>query len=72
MAGVIKGMLLRMPTLFKAMLKGYLPTTFKGRLTTMPADFLINREGEIELAYYAKDEGDHLDFETVKAFSQSR
>ena len=44
---------------------------FKGNITTMPADFLIDRNGIIQEAYYAKDEGDHLDFETIREFSKS-
>ena len=48
-SGMFKGMFLRMPTLLKGMLKGYIPTTIKGSMTTMPADFLINREGVIEV-----------------------
>ena len=67
--GMLKGMFLRMPTLLKAMFKGYIPIIIKGSLTTMPADFLIDREGIIHLAYYGKDEGDHLPFDKVKEFS---
>ena len=67
--GTLKGMLLRMPTLLKGMFKGYIPTTFKGSITTMPADFLIDRKGIIQVAYYGKDEGDHLPFEKVKEFA---
>lgn len=67
--GVLKGMFLRMPTLLKGMSKGYIPTTIKGSMTTMPADFLIDREGIIQVAHYGEDEGDHLPFDTVKAFS---
>ena len=68
-SGILKGMFLRMPTLLKGLFKGYIPTTFKGSLTTMPADFLIDREGTIQLTYYGKDEGDHLPFDKVKEFS---
>lgn len=67
--GMLKGMFLRMPTLLKGMFKGYIPTTIKGSMTTMPADFLIDREGIIQVAYYGKDEGDHLSFDSVKEFS---
>lgn len=67
--GVLRGIFLRMPTLMKAMLRGYVPTTIKGRITTMPADFLIDREGIVQLAHYGKDEGDHLTFEQVTEFS---
>ena len=67
--GLLKGMLLRMPTLLQGMFKGYIPTTLKGSITTMPADFLIDRKGIIQVAYYGKDEGDHLPFETIKEFA---
>ena len=69
LAGMLKGMMFRMPTLLRGMLKGYLPIRFKGSLITMPADFLIDREGIIQVAYYGKDEGDHLSFDTIKEFS---
>lgn len=69
-AGVAKGMLLRMPQLLYGMLvKGYLPFKIKGSLTTMPADFLVDEQGIIQTAYYGQDEGDHLDFNQVKAFA---
>ena len=55
--GMLKGMFFRMPTLFKGMFKGYIPLIFKDRITTMPADFLIDREGNIKTAHYGKDEG---------------
>lgn len=67
--GMLKGIVLRMPTLLKGMFKGYIPTTIKGSMTTMPADFLIDREGIIQVAYYGRDDGDHLPFDTVKEFS---
>ncbi|MFN2309753.1 MAG: peroxiredoxin family protein, partial [Gammaproteobacteria bacterium] len=42
--GVLKGMLVRMPTLIYGMFgKGYLPLRINGSLTTMPADFLVDR-----------------------------
>ena len=67
--GMFKGMFFRMPTLMKGMFKGYIPTTIKGSLTTMPADILVDREGTVQVAYYGSDEGDHLPFDTVKEFS---
>lgn len=68
-SGMLKGMFFRMPILMKGMLKGYIPIVIKGSMTTMPADFLIDKDGIIRTAYYGKDEGDHLPFEQVKAFS---
>lgn len=68
--GMFKGMIGRMPTLLRAMfVNGYWPLVIKGSLTTMPADFLVDENGVIQTAYYGKDEGDHLSFEQVKAFS---
>ena len=67
--GMLKGMILRMPTLMNGMLKGYVPIVIKGSLTTMPTDFLIGRDGIVQTAYYGKDEGDHLQFDIVKEFS---
>lgn len=69
--GILRGAITRMPSLLNAIFaKGYLPTSIKGRLTTLPADFLIDESGVIHTAYYGKDEGDHLPFERVKAFSR--
>ena len=67
--GLLKGMFFRMPTLIRGMLKGYIPVIFKGSIITMPADFLIDCDGIIQMAYYGNDEGDHLPFEEVKKFS---
>jgi len=70
--GVIKGMLFRMPTLLRGMAKGYIPTTIKGKMTTMPADFLVDAQGIVHQEYYGKDEGDHLPFERIKEFSHQQ
>lgn len=67
--GMLKGMFFRMPKLLRGMGKGYIPKIIKGSLTTMPADFLIDSSGIIQVAYYGKDEGDHLHFDEVKEFS---
>lgn len=72
LTGMFKGMILRTPTLMKGILKGYFPLKIKGRLTTMPADFLVDEQGVIQTAYYGRDEGDHLPFESVLQFSKSR
>lgn len=67
--GVVKGLFIRMPGMLKALSKGFLPTTIKGSMTTMPADFLVDRQGVIRTAHYGTDEGDHLPLEQVIAFS---
>ena len=72
LAGVMKGMLLRLPTLLRGMFgKGYIPLVFKGSMTTMPADFLVDSTGRVHTAYYGRDEGDHLSFEQIKTFALS-
>jgi len=71
-AGMLKGMLSRLPSLLRAMfVNGYLPLVIKGSMTTMPADFLVDENGVIQIAYYGRDEGDHLPFADVKVFSLS-
>lgn len=71
--GVMKGMIFRMPKLMYGMFaKGYVPLKIKGSMTTMPADFLVDRQGIIREAYYGKDEGDHLPFAKIVAFSKSQ
>lgn len=68
--GTLKGAVSRMPSMLNAIfVRGYLPTSIKGRLTTMPADFLVDETGVIHTAYYGKDEGDHLPFAKIKTFS---
>lgn len=72
-AGVLKGMMFRLPTLLYAMFaKGYLPQKINGSMTTMPADFLVDASGVIRVAHYGKDEGDHLPFDEVKRFANKR
>lgn len=70
--GVFKGMILRMPKLMYGMFgKGYIPLRIKGSMTTIPADFLVDRDGVIREAYYGKDEGDHLPFERIMQFAEN-
>ena len=71
--GILKGMFLRMPRLMYGMFgKGYLPLRIKGNLTTLPADFLVDRRGIIREAYYGKDEGDHLPFARIRDFASAQ
>ena len=67
--GMIKGLVTRFPTFLKGVFSGFIPAIFRSDLTTMPADFLIDKSGIIKLAYYGKDEGDHLHFEKIKVFA---
>lgn len=70
--GVIKGAVLRMPTVLYAMFgKGYIPWTFKGSLTTMPLDILVDEKGVVQAVYYGADEGDHMPFRQIKEFAEA-
>ena len=55
--------------LLKAFCNGYIPMQMKGSMRTVPVDILINEDGTIERAYYAKNTTDHLSFDEVKTFS---
>ena len=71
--GVLKGMLFRFPSLLYAMFKkGYVPFSIGGRMDTMPADLLVDRQGIIREAYYGRDEGDHLNFERIRRFARQQ
>lgn len=67
----LKGGLLGLPRVLYAMVvKGYWPTSFKGRIDTMPLDILVDEKGVAQMVYYGRDEGDHLPLEQVQAFAQ--
>jgi len=68
--GMFKAMFFRMSTLLYAMIvKGYFPIVIKGKITMLPADFLVDEYGIINSIDYGKDAGDHLPFDRVKAFA---
>ena len=54
---------------FKGYFKGYLPIAFKGSITTMPVDVLINEDGVVERVKYAKDLSDHIPVKDLIKFS---
>lgn len=69
-AKFIKGSVLKVPKIFKAMMKGFVPLEFKASLLTIPVDILIKEDGTIEKVYYGNDAGDHLSFDEIKDFSK--
>ncbi len=70
--GMLKGMMLKMPTLLYAMfVKRYFPSSINGSMTTLPADFLVDEKGVIVTIYHGKDSGDHMPFEQLKEFSRA-
>ena len=69
--GTLKGAVVKFPSVLYAMfVKGYFPSSIGGNMLTMPADFLVDEAGIIQLAHYGKDEGDHIPIEQVKQFSK--
>lgn len=72
LSGVVKGIIFRFPSLMMSMFKGYIPWRIKGDITGMPADFLIDEKGIVQVAYYGKDEGAHIPIHQVKQFAQRR
>ena len=54
---------------FKGYFKGYLPIAFKGGITIMPVDVLINEDGIVERVKYAKDLSDHIPVKDLIKFS---
>lgn len=70
--GMLHGMILHSPTLFKGMLKGYIPFPITGSMLTMPAEFLVDKKGIIQHTFYAKHEAEHLDFEIIKSFARTQ
>jgi thioredoxin-dependent peroxiredoxin len=63
--GMLTAMIFRMGDVIKAFSKGFGPGTMEGEKNRLPADFLIGPDGTILEAYYGKDIGDHMPFETI-------
>jgi hypothetical protein len=40
--------------------EGYLPSSIKGNMTTLPADILVDENGVIRAIYQGNDSADHL------------
>ena len=68
--GVFKAAIMRLPQVLQSVfVKRFVPMSIQGDLTTLPADFLVDEAGVIQVAYYGADIGDHLPLEQVQAFS---
>ena len=67
---MLKGMVFRMPTAMKAMLRGYLPHEVSSRFLIMPLSLLVDKQGVIQAIYHGNDEGDHMPLEQVVKFSK--
>ena len=58
---------LQLGTFAKALKEGHLPGKVEGEMNMIPADFVIDEQGKILLAYYGKDISDHVDIEQIEA-----
>ena len=63
--GTLKGML-RLPSLVRAIGRGFKPGRIEGNAAMMPADFLIGPNQMVREAYYGKDIGDHMPMNTIE------
>ena len=62
------GSIIRFYKFIPATLKGYIPLSFKGSLTTVPVDILLNENSVIENVYYGRNTTDHMSFEAILEF----
>lgn len=59
---------LQLGKLASALKEGYMPGRMEGEINMVPADFLIDEEGRIAVAYYGRDISDHLDIAAIEDF----
>lgn len=59
---------LQVGKLAAALKEGFLPGRMEGEVNMVPADFLIDEEGRIAVAYYGRDISDHLEVAAIERF----
>lgn len=59
---------LQVGKLAAALKEGFLPGRMEGDVNMIPADFLIDEEGRVALAFYGRDISDHLDIAVIERF----
>ena len=60
-AGFLKAWLTRLPEIGKSVFgRRFLPGSVDGGIHRIPADFVIDQQGRVVVAYYGRDIGDHL------------
>lgn len=65
--GLIKAFLIRPHQILRSViLRGFFPGSIENEIQRLPADFLIDPQGKIEIAYYGRDIGDHIAYETIE------
>ena|GEM_PF-3072038 len=66
----LKGGILRRPrVLYAIFVKGFVPTSFQGRPTTMALDILVDEKGVIKRLHYGKGAGDHMPMDIIREFA---
>lgn len=71
LGGLMMSMVIRMPSMFKAMMLGFLPR-MSGAVTQMPADFLIGPDLKVKGIYYGRDAADHIPVWILESFAGKR
>ncbi len=66
-AAVVRAAVTRMGDAVTALAKGFVPSDIDGDMRTIPADFLIDERGVIQIAYYGRDIGDHLPIDRIES-----
>lgn len=66
--GFTQSFVVRLPDLVRSTLLGNLPGHMDNEINRMPADFLIDENGYIEIAYYGRDIGDHLPLQDLEKY----
>ncbi len=54
--------------ILKPVLSGFLPGKMEGNKAILPADFLIDENGVVQLAYYGGNLGDHIPISRIESF----
>ena len=67
-SALFKALLFKLPTIYKGILAGGRPYRNK-HVRIVPADFLIDRSGQIVDCWYGKDTADHIPMSRVAAFA---
>jgi peroxiredoxin Q/BCP len=70
-AGLMASMVMRMPTMMRAMMLGFMPR-MRGKIAQMPADFLISPDLKVKGIYYGKDAADHIPVKILETFAAKR
>jgi thioredoxin-dependent peroxiredoxin len=56
----------------QAFVTGFLPGKIEGPVNRVPADFLIDQYGRIDIAYYGRDIDDHMPIDKIEAWLSSQ